>query len=426
MNNIDCKEGIVPTRSKYILFGGLLLSVIIKAYFIEIMGNNDMLSYHAWGDNVLKSGLADAYKGVYFPLQWTFFAFCSWIADTFNISWIIPLKSLNLLFDIAGFVVLVLLLKKYKLNPLYALLYCLHPWFLIIFAQGFVDSQFTFFILLSLLFLYEKENTFKSYFVAGVPLACAFLMKPQVMMIVAAIIIYTGWCFYKTRKLSPIAILIPLILLFLSYEAYFTMFRHGLYIKSYNITIPGIIYLPVSYLSIGMLMPCLTASMDNMWYPIAYIIKQPDAPIYSVNFPIVTILTVLFTLCGIIIFVIYMGKKYQYSLNSKCLFFIITFVVLIAPFFMTSAHCNHPFPATVLLIVLLAMLHGSKIFSFAFNALLLLMFLAIFARYGLGAESLQTIFPHNGVIANSISILGTVSFLIILYYLIRTALSKSN
>lgn len=425
-NRTTIPDEIIPVRYRYILIGGLLLSLIIKFFFLATMGNNDMNQYQAWGDKVLSSDLANAYSGVYFPLQWQFLAFCSWVGNTFHIFWVIPFKCMNLFFDVAGFGALVMLLHKYKLNPLYALFYCLHPWFILDFAHGFIDSQFTFFILLLLLLLHEKENTFKSYFMAGIPLACAFLMKPQVMLLFAAISIFAAWSIYKTGKWQSVAILIPSVLLFSAFDLYLAANRPQIYMPCLEMVIPDILTLPLTYILIGSVMPCLTASMYNMWYPVAYYIKPPDVPLYNVNFPVITNLTILLTLCGIIIFVIYLAKKYQYSLNSKCLFFIFVFVSLVVPFFMTSAHCTHPFLATVLLIILLGMLSNNKVFNFTFNGLLLLMFLVIFSRYGWGIDLPQNLLPNNGVISNSIAILATVSFFIILYFIIKTALFKVN
>jgi hypothetical protein len=54
------------------------------------------------------------------------------------------------------------------------------------------------------------------------------------------------------------------------------------------------------------------------------------------------------------------------------------------------------------------------------------MFLVIFSRYGWGVDQPQNFITHNGIVSNSIAILATVSFLIILYFLIKTALCKFN
>lgn len=192
-------------KNNHILWLGLILSVLLKGFFLSLDGNADMLQYRMWGDAVLDKGLADAYRGIYFPLQWQLFAICSWLARNFNfLHWTLPFKAMNLIFDIGCFWVLVLLLKRHKLNPLYALLYCLHPWFIVNFSQGFVDSQSMFFVLLPLLILRENGNTFKRYFAAGIPLACAFLMKPQIMLIIAAIGVLSGLGMVQNALLATV------------------------------------------------------------------------------------------------------------------------------------------------------------------------------------------------------------------------------
>jgi hypothetical protein len=271
----------------------------------------------------------------------------------------------------------------------------------------------------------ENGNTFKRYFAAGIPLACAFLMKPQVMLIIAAIVFYLAWTWYRTRCWRQSAIMIPVILLYAAYVVYFS-FHVQEYTAAKNIVIPGFLVLPFTYATIGMILPCLTASMSNMWYPIAYCLKQPGAPIYSVNYPVITFVVSILTVCGIIAFAVYVARKYQNILTSEALFFIITFVSLIAPFFMTSAHCNHPFIATVALIIVLAKHHRNKVFSYAFHSMLVFLFCATFSRYGWGSSSPQNILPHNGFVSNTIAILVALVFPVLFYSFIKIGLSKHN
>src|SRR5437773_11629614 len=41
--------------------------------------------------------------------------------------------------------------------------------------------------------------------------------------------------------------------------------------------------LPLSYLNVTNVFPCLTGQMTNIWYPVAYLLKKPADPIYSVS-----------------------------------------------------------------------------------------------------------------------------------------------
>src|SRR2546423_13626398 len=130
-------------------------------------------------------------------------------------------KLANFAFDVGSFFLLLSLLKRQQANPLYALLYWLHPWFLTVFSLGYVDFQFSFFVLLCVWLL--REHRTADYLLAGIPLAAAFLMKPQVQMLVVAVFCYGVLHYIRNRDLRPLCLLAAPVVLFFAYEVWFTV-----------------------------------------------------------------------------------------------------------------------------------------------------------------------------------------------------------
>src|SRR4029078_7228262 len=136
----------MSNRSKLALLSGFVAGIIIKYPMLLYMVVSDMPSYFDWGKTTRLCGLIAAYHGIYFPLQYQLFALNDWILSHSHYESFVIFKASNLVFDIATFAVLIAILRREGLNPLYSLLYSLHPWFLSMFALGYIDFQFTFFV----------------------------------------------------------------------------------------------------------------------------------------------------------------------------------------------------------------------------------------------------------------------------------------
>jgi hypothetical protein len=368
------------TRSTAILLTfGALIGLIVRYRMLFYIGTDDMNAYHDWGQRALASGLPSSYHGIYFPLQYQMFEFCAWIEARLGVAFVPVFKLSNLVFDAGSFCVLVLLLKRQGSNPAYALLYWLHPWFLSVFSLGYIDFQFTFFVLLSVFLL--AQDAASNYLVAGIPLAVAFLMKPQAQILLVATFLFGVFHYARTRDARPLGMLAFPILLFLGYEAYFTisLFSAG------GSAAAGV--LPLTYLNVSNVMPALTAQMTNIWYPVAYVLKPPNAPIYAISDQIQLLpyisakylaAAVVLILIGIHVWRVervvgpFIGDKFA------SIFCVATIAV---PFIMTSAHENHLFLGSVLLVLFVARPLPLS-FKLASQVLLIVQFLNIYGLYG--------------------------------------------
>ena len=342
---------VTKTRTITLLAVGVLIGATLKCGMLSYMGVVDMNSYYLWGGNALHQGLPNYYPGIYYPVQIQFFEISVWAAEKFDISPIILFKLSNLLFDIGVFILLLLLLNRQGANPLYALVYWLHPFFLTVFSLGYVDFQFSFFVLLCLCLL--RHDSTADYIVAGIPLAVAFVMKPQAQVLVVAVFFYSTIHYVKNRDLRPFALLAAPVALFLAYDIWFTISAPGPWYRAGAI-------LPASYLNVTNIMPCLTAQMPNVWTPVAWLLKQPGQYIPNVSdrihiLPFVPAkylaACVVLALVGLHVWMV--DKESSPSVGDKFarVFF---FACLAVPFLMTSAHENHLFLAMLFLVLLLA------------------------------------------------------------------------
>ena len=228
-----------------------------------------METYYEWGLAALTNGLHESYHGTYFPIQYQIFEFCVWLALKLNIDHFIVFKSMNLLFDCGNLIVLYHIFKKIGISKFYLLIYWLHPWFLNMFSLGYVDFQFTFFILLSIYFTFKTSA--KSYLIAGLFLACSFLMKPQVQIIVFSFFIYCSLLYFKNKDFKPFLIFVFPVLLFGLYSLFF-FFASG-----------SLLRMTSTYLLVSTVMPCLNANFLNGWFSIAYLLKDANEPIYAIS-----------------------------------------------------------------------------------------------------------------------------------------------
>jgi hypothetical protein len=326
--------------------------------------------------------LAQGFHGIYFPIQYQVFSFCSWLVQSTGLNYFIAFKAVTLVFDIGSFVLLLLIFKKLKVNKLFALIYWLHPWFIVIFSEGYIDFQFVFFILLTIYILLFSQN-WRHYLWAGLPLGVAFLMKPQAQLLIFAAAAFAFFNYLRNRKFDKFALLIFPVALFLGYELYFfiSLLPNGM--------LKALFFLPRKYLAIQFVMPVLTANMLNFWYPIAYFLKAPGDQIWSVTsnynvLPHIKVQTIAsLVVVGIVsCYTFFMAKKKEEvtpdgANNYLCIF---TFVALVVPFLMTSAHENHLFLATVLLVILFAKIR-SLIFRWAIMITFFIQFVNVYLFY---------------------------------------------
>ena len=370
-----------PTRrsASILLVFGFLIGLIVRYRMLFYIGTDDMNAYHDWGQRALESGLPGTYHGIYFPLQYQLFELCAWIEARTGSAFVPIFKLSNLVFDVGSFCLLSLWLKRQGSNPAYALLYWLHPWFLSIFSLGYIDFQFTFFVLLSVYLL--GRDAAGHYILAGIPLALAFLMKPQAQILLIASFLYGVVHYARTRNARPLGMMVFPILVFLGYEAYFTISLFS----ALGYGAAGVI--PWTYLNVSNVMPALTAQMTNIWYPIAYVMKRPGDPIYAISdqIQVLPYISAKYLAAGSVLGLVGLHVSRVERLGepfiSDRFARIFGFASIAVPFIMTSAHENHLVLGSVFL-VLFAARRLPLSFTVASQILLIVQFLNIYGLYG--------------------------------------------
>ena len=358
------------------LLAGLILGLPLKYGMLFYPGVFDMDAYYEWGNAALAPGLVQSYHGIYFPLQYQLFAACAWTVARSGLEFFIVFKAANVVFDLGLFFLLVFILRRQGSNPIYALLYWLHPWFLTIFSLGYIDFQFSFFVLLSVWCL--RGETVRDYGLAGLALGCAFVMKPQAQILLIATFCFVLSRYLRTRDMRPWAMLAGSVAFFGGYELFFYLTERS-YASAW--------ILPSSYLNISNVMPALTAQMTNIWYPVAYLMKPAGEPIYSVSdqIHILPLLSVKFLAAAVVLLLIgwhvfRIERATALSISEKFIR-IFGFAAMLVPFVMTSGHENHLFLGTIFLVLLMG--QGTNLrLKLAGHILLVVQFLHIYSLYG--------------------------------------------
>lgn len=397
---------------KYLFWAAILLGLVIRFFSLFYRGLFDMETYYEWGLAALTNGLHESYHGTYFPIQYQIFEFCVWLSLKLNIDHFIVFKFMNLLFDCGNLIVLYHIFKKIGISEFYLLIYWLHPWFLNMFSLGYVDVQFTFFILLSIYFTFKASA--KSYLISGLFLACSFLMKPQVQIIVLSFFFYCSLLYFKTRNLKPFLIFV------------FPVLLYGLYVLFFFFASGSLFRMISTYLLVSTVMPCLSANFLNGWYSIAYLLKDINEPIYSISdqLSIFHIQIKYFAILLVLIFVFYFLKilTSKDPKNSGRFYFLLIacFSSFIVPFVMTSAHENHLFLGSILLIPVLGK-SKSIIVKICIHLLLALQFINLYGFYGVGdLKSVSLIhISYNNEVAFILSLIAFFAFLILLLYFLN-------
>jgi hypothetical protein len=376
------------------------------------MGVAYMDAYYTWGRNALTRGVPKSYQGIYFPLQYQLFELYAWVVFHLKVEFFTIFKVSNLLFDLGSFALLVLFLKRQRSNPAYALVYWLHPWFLAVFSLGYVDFQFSFFVLLCIWFL--QSETTKDYLLAGLPLGAAFLMKPQAQVLIVATFAFCVFRYLRTKNVRPFAMLAGPVFIFLGYEAWFI---RALHMRPRYL---GAAVLPSSYLNVTNVMPSLTAQMTNIWCPIAYFLKAPGETLTSVSdqlrvLPFVS--AKYLAASAVVIFLVLHVFRVERNITasiSDSFLIIFGFATLLVPFVMTSAHENHLFLGTVLMVPFLARPLPLS-FQLSAQVLLVVQFLNIYSYYGTHPAGLAVFLQRTRSDQSAIlySLISVVCFVLI-------------
>jgi hypothetical protein len=362
--------------SRLLVWGGFALGLALRLSLLWHASTGDMpFVFIPFGRDVLEQGLAQAYQGAYFPVQYQILEVFYWLSRLLAIDPQQAVNIGNLLFEVGNFALLLALSNRLRFHPALSLVYWLHPYFLVMFALGYVDCEFAFFNLAAVTLLAWSKD-WRGDLVAGIPIAIAFLMKPQAQALIAALGIYALVRFASTKKLSSFSVFVPSVLLFAAYAIFFFAAGRGIYFLG-------------TYVRTLSVMPCLTAQMPNFWYPIAYAIKAPGTTIYSVSdqtvlFAGIRIVDVAMALSlgAIAAFIVLVKKRNTTpSLRNWPLLLSLCVADFVIPFLMTSAHENHFFSGAVLFIAILSCVKD-RVLHVAFHVILLIQFINLNVLYG--------------------------------------------
>ncbi len=367
-------------RTAVVLFGAGLL---LRLSFLALMGMDDMKAYVLWGSKANAQGLSSSYSGIYFPLQWQVFQACAWITSLTGLAYFVVFKAANLVADLALLLLLARLLRDEGEDPRGALWFWCHPTFLMFAVLGYIDGHYALLALLTA-FLADRATNFEQFAVAGLPLACAFLMKPQAQSLMVVAFLFAMVRYARRKDARPFGLFVAPTLLFVAYSVGLAAFGRSIWA------------LTLTYLETASVMPAMTANQLNFWYPVAYLV-DPTRPVYFVADTARVLgplairdLAIVLTL-GLLGFFAWrleaarVEPKARTEPGTWVLLF--AFASLTLPMVMTNAHENHFFLAALSFVILWpwARRPAERV---ALQVLLALSGLNLLGLYGLGMNGL--------------------------------------
>lgn len=378
-----------PSRTprRALVAAGLLAGLGVRLLVLPFAGMDDVPHYLAWGRDANAARLAATYHGIYFPLQYQIFQLVAFVAERTGIDGVRLLRLLCFAFDAALGALLALRLRGEGRDPAGALVWWCHPYFLVISALGYIDGQFGLFVLLAGS-LADRARSARGFLVAGIPLAIAFLMKPQALALYLTAAVYSVLRTLRTHDRRVFALLAPAAVLFAAYSLAFALQGRSPW------------FLTLSYLDVVWVMPTLSANMPNFWYPLAAWVA-PGQPSYYVSDlrPVAVGLTVRtlatgLTLALLAVFAGLLARRNDGAEDGGRRHFslLFGFAALVVPMVMTNAHENHLFLGAVFLVLFLPEMRPST--RVAVHVLLVVQALNLVGIYGLGdAEATAWVRP---------------------------------
>ena len=436
-------DTVVMSRTRRFFVILFLIGLLIRIAIIPAASGNDISSYAKWGHNTQTIGLASSFDGVYFPIQYLSFAAASFLAEHLDVSFDVVIKSFNLIFECGLLYLLVALTRKYLIPWKTVLLYWLNPFAIIIFAQGYIDAQFSFFVMLALWILVRCTD-FRGYLYASIPIGIALLMKPQALPLIFGIAIVIAILFFIKDKdwkglfglfaasfvlISIFSIYFGFTLNINQHKTLTTISRQIQHIGTsppINDFIANSMFLAAHYIHVPSIMPAINANMPNPWYLVAESRREGVMPIYRVV-DTAKFGGLSFRLWGLLLFlatISYLSYRIarsdRHTANKVAL--VLLLIPILVPYLTTSAHENHFYLGFVTLIILGAWLKEHSLIAVGYilgilNALNLF-YLYLAPRYWN--------ITYSNAVGISIATTSSVIFLILLYCLFRTDYRSSK
>ena len=380
-------DALSRPRAQAILFGVLLAAgLAVRLVALGSHGTHDPVTFVGWGSDVVDQGLADAYEGLYFPVEWQLLGEGVRLSRLLDIPGYVGLKALTLLFDIGTFALLAGLLREWGLPMRYALLYWLSPYFLLVFWLGYVDAHLTFFVLAGLLVMARWPSP-RGYLAAGIPLGLALMTKPQVIapMGMLLMLIVAFWFLRPAERRQNAAaglLLVGPAVLLVGYSVFFALSDNGLLTVFES-------YAPSKLEGAS---PGISGTMLNVWYPVALRLREEPMGISGVTEPEVLATIASVAVIALVALAVVFIASSRPRLRAEELFLGLVFTALIVPVIGPHAHENHLFLALTLSVVVAAAVR-SRLFTAGLILLLAVQWLNIFAVYGLGMRDADEIPP---------------------------------
>jgi hypothetical protein len=358
-----------------------LAGLAVRLVFLPYVGTSDMTTFLGWGADAAHIGLAQAYNGNYFPLQWWIFEEIWRAAHAWHVNPIVMLRLVNLIFDIGCFALLVVILRKWNRSALWALVYWLHPYFLALAWLGYVDVQGLFFTL-AVLALLSGPATRRRWLLAGLPLGAALLMKPQDAELLVFLVLLLLVDLARARSFTSVVrdgllLLVAPSFLFVAVSVYLALAGDE-----------SITYLTHTYITPSQLGPSLSAQMPNLWLPVAEALKTGSDE-NLVQGPLIIHLSAALLTGSLLIATAAICSRVKGAFAAAQIFPLWALSAALVPMVFTEAHENHFFLAAVLL-TLMAALQRDRILIALLSSLLFVQFTNLFLHYGFGANHLTT------------------------------------
>jgi hypothetical protein len=385
--------------------------------FVGNYGTSDPVVYLGWGRTVADTGLADAYQVNYLPLQFQVFGAISALADHFGIRWIVALKVVNLGCDLGVFALIVVLLQRWAINPAYALVYWLTPYVAGLDWLSSVDFQLGLFALLAVVIV-SFGNRPVDFFIAGIPLGVALLMKPQsytLFVMLGLFVLTRGVIERRIVDLSRwLLLFIAPIAMIGVYSVYFALNGHGL------------TFMLASLAGVRDVAPVLSGNMPNIWFIVGHFYQVQDGVIATgpAIYQQIAALATVIILTVLALEIARTAGNRSDGVNMLLLFVVGTLVV---PMTLTQAHENHLFLAAMFGSLVMVMARDWR-FAAALSALLFLQFINFFASYGFddhgrgataGWNPLEPFYGQSARVA--VAVVATATFVLLTLQLRRLA-----
>ncbi len=418
-----------------------VIGLVVRILLMDTHGSTDLKEFSKWGKNVHEQGLVDGFQGGYFPVQYLIFGATHGTAEQFDLDPEQSIKILNLIFEIGCLLLLICLLSKHLSLKWLLVLFWLNPFAIMISQQGYVDAQFGFFILLTLVILAHRSSSVWKYLIAGIPIGISLQMKPQsAPLFVGLVILAIIFFFLKQRKeiLKMVAIFVVPIILYGAYSLYFGI---NMDIRDGHQTLPKISaaiqekvslpprlsdiiagsgYLTSEYIFVATKrMPAINAQMPNAWFFVANALNDSNQPIYRIKDTLKFLGLIQYRTIGSILFFaafIAIAIKILKSgaTTDRKIILALSIIPILLPYLTTSAHENHFYLGFISTIILGAFLKNKFILWSGF-VLATLNSINLIQYY---------ILPHYSGISHStlklmpVTLLSSLAFFVLLYHLL--------